>query len=211
MPTPKKKPAEPKAQNSKNLAADLFAGTIEKTFQDSPLVPESYLKPYNPDDLWQKKGDYTIYQQMLNDDQVDVCLQLKKDVVLGCGGEFVIEDDSQEHIKEDLEKAFYDDAEIPFDENLVVLDVRRPAEYADGHVRDALNIPLNDMIDPAALAKLEEEQNIYVHCAGGYRSVIAASILKKQGIHNIRNVLGGWSKIKELEKVDVVKEKSVLN
>jgi hydroxyacylglutathione hydrolase len=50
-----------------------------------------------------------------------------------------------------------------------------------------------------------------VHCAGGYRSVIASSILKRQGIHNIRNILGGWGKIKEQEKVEVVKEKSVLN
>jgi hydroxyacylglutathione hydrolase len=93
----------------------------------------------------------------------------------------------------------------------VVLDVRKPAEYADGHLKDARNLPLNDMNDPATMANLEEDQNIYVHCAGGYRSVIASSILKRQGIHNIRNILGGWSKIKEQEKVEVVKEKSVLN
>jgi hydroxyacylglutathione hydrolase len=101
--------------------------------------------------------------------------------------------------------------DIPHDKNLVVLDVRRPAEFADGHLRDALNIPLNDMIDPVSMANLEEDQNLYVHCAGGYRSVIAASLLKRQGIHNLRNVLGGWDKIKELEKVEVVKESSVLN
>jgi len=101
--------------------------------------------------------------------------------------------------------------DIPFDENLVVLDVRKPTEFGDGHVEDAQNIPLTDMIDPANIAGLEEEQNIYIHCAGGYRSVIAASILKKQGIHNIRNILGGWSKIKEQEKIKTVKESSVLN
>ena len=101
--------------------------------------------------------------------------------------------------------------DIPFDQNLVVLDVRRPAEFADGHVKDAVNLPLNDMTDLAALSQLEEEQNIYVHCAGGYRSVIAASLLKRQGIHNLRNVLGGWAKIKEQEKITVEKEKSVLN
>jgi glyoxylase-like metal-dependent hydrolase (beta-lactamase superfamily II)/rhodanese-related sulfurtransferase len=101
--------------------------------------------------------------------------------------------------------------DIPFDENLVVVDVRRQAEYADGHVKDAINLPLNDMTDPALMAQFEEEQNIYVHCAGGYRSVIAASLLKRQGIHNLRNVLGGWSKIKEQEKINVEKEKSVLN
>lgn len=101
--------------------------------------------------------------------------------------------------------------DLPFDENLVVLDVRKPTEFGDGHIKDALNVPLSEMIDPASIATLEEEQNIYVHCAGGYRSVIAASLLKRQGIHNIRNVIGGWSKIKDQEKIEIVKEKSVLN
>ena len=101
--------------------------------------------------------------------------------------------------------------DIPFDPNLVVLDVRRPAEFADGHVKDAVNMPLDDMTDLVNVSQLEEEQNIYVHCAGGYRSVIAASLLKRQGIHNLRNVLGGWAKIKEQEKITVEKEKSVLN
>lgn len=101
--------------------------------------------------------------------------------------------------------------DIPFDDRLVVVDVRKPAEYADGHLKDAQNIPLNDMTDPGVMANLEEDQNIYVHCQGGYRSVIASSLLKRQGIHNIRNVVGGWNKIKEQEKVEVVKEKSVLN
>lgn len=101
--------------------------------------------------------------------------------------------------------------DIPFDKNLVVLDVRRETEFADGHVKNARNIPLNEMMDPASIGDLEEEQNIYVHCAGGYRSVIAASLLKRQGIHNLRNVLGGWNKIKEQKKIETEKEKSVLN
>jgi hydroxyacylglutathione hydrolase len=101
--------------------------------------------------------------------------------------------------------------DIPFDPNLVVVDVRKPTEYADGHVKGAVNIPLNEMTDPASMTNLEEEQNIYVHCAGGYRSVIAASLLKRQGIHNLRNVLGGWGKMKEEPKIPTEKEKSVLN
>ena len=101
--------------------------------------------------------------------------------------------------------------DIPFDENLVILDVRREAEFADGHVKGAVHMPLSEMNDPLIMANLEEEQNIYVHCAGGYRSVIAASLLKRQGIHNLRNVLGGWNMIKEQEKIEKVKEKSVLN
>jgi rhodanese-related sulfurtransferase len=101
--------------------------------------------------------------------------------------------------------------DIPFDENLVVLDVRKPTEFADGHVKDALNIPLNDLSDPLNMAALEEDQNVYVHCQGGYRSVIAASLLKRQGFHNLRNVIGGWNKIKEQKKIQTEKEKSVLN
>ncbi|HEX6334549.1 MAG TPA: rhodanese-like domain-containing protein, partial [Flavisolibacter sp.] len=101
--------------------------------------------------------------------------------------------------------------DLPFDENLTVLDVRRPAEFADGHVKDAVNLPLNDMNDPALLANIGEEENVYIHCAGGYRSVIAASLLKRHGIHNIRNVLGGWNRIKSQEKIEIDKEKSVLN
>ena len=67
------------------------------------------------------------------------------------------------------------------------------------------------MTDPARMANIEEDQNVYVHCAGGYRSVIASSLLKRQGIHNLRNVAGGWGKIKEQEKAEIVKETSVLN
>jgi glyoxylase-like metal-dependent hydrolase (beta-lactamase superfamily II)/rhodanese-related sulfurtransferase len=101
--------------------------------------------------------------------------------------------------------------DIPFDKNLVVVDVRKPVEFADGHVKDAINIPLDEMKDPASMANIEEDQNLYVHCAGGYRSTIAASLLKRQGIHNLHNVLGGWGKIKEQQKIETVKENSVLN
>ena len=101
--------------------------------------------------------------------------------------------------------------DIPFDENLVVMDVRKPAEFADGHVQDAINVPLDELTDIVNIANIEEHQNVYVHCAGGYRSVIAASLLKRQGIHNLRNVIGGWSKIKEQDKIKTVKETSVLN
>jgi rhodanese-related sulfurtransferase len=101
--------------------------------------------------------------------------------------------------------------DIPFDPNLLVVDVRKEAEFGDGHLPDAHNLPLDTMNDIVELANLEETQNLYVHCAGGYRSVIACSLLKRHGFHNIRNVLGGWEKIKELENVKIVKEPRVLN
>ncbi|MEP7163886.1 MAG: MBL fold metallo-hydrolase [Ferruginibacter sp.] len=101
--------------------------------------------------------------------------------------------------------------DIPHDPNLLVLDVRREMEFAGGHLADAVNLPLDEMTDVAQMANFEDKQNLYVHCAGGYRSVIASSLLKRQGIHNLRNVLGGWNKIKEQEKAVIVKDASVLN
>ncbi|MFZ9387146.1 MAG: MBL fold metallo-hydrolase [Chitinophagaceae bacterium] len=101
--------------------------------------------------------------------------------------------------------------DIPHDKNLVVVDVRRESEFAEGHLKDAVHIPLEEMTDPASMVNLEDNHNLYVHCAGGYRSMIACSLLKRQGIHNLRNVLGGWAKIREQEKAKIVKEKEVLN
>ena len=101
--------------------------------------------------------------------------------------------------------------DIPFDPNLVVIDVRKETEYADGHVSVAINIPLNDLIDPASMANLEDTHNMYVHCAGGYRSVIALSLLKRQGFHNLRNVIGGFQQIKLLgDKIEIEKSEPVL-
>ena len=102
--------------------------------------------------------------------------------------------------------------DIPFDPNIVVVDVRKEPEFADGHIKEAINIPLTDMTDPASLANLDDHHNIYVHCVGGYRSVIALSLIKRQGFHNLRNVLGGWASIKEMtDKFEIEKSVDVLN
>jgi hydroxyacylglutathione hydrolase len=101
--------------------------------------------------------------------------------------------------------------DLRFDPQLMVIDVRRETEFADGHLSQSVNIPLNDLIDPGTMAGIEDKHNVYIHCASGYRSMIASSLLKRQGIHNIRNVLGGWTRIHEQEGLEIVKEKSVLN
>lgn len=98
--------------------------------------------------------------------------------------------------------------DLPFDDNAVVIDVRKENEYAAGHVKGSLNFPLDTLTDPGILSDFEETHNLYIHCQGGYRSVIAASLIKRQGIHNLRNVLGGWNKIKEEEKVQIEKPKA---
>ncbi|MBC7886499.1 MAG: MBL fold metallo-hydrolase [Ferruginibacter sp.] len=101
--------------------------------------------------------------------------------------------------------------DIPHDPHLQVVDVRRETEFADGHVKNAINLPLNEMTSPAFIAGFEENQNLYIHCGSGYRSVIACSLLKDEGLHNIRNIVGGWEKIKEEKTIKIAREPSVLN
>lgn len=94
--------------------------------------------------------------------------------------------------------------DIPFDDRLQVLDVRKVNEYDAGHIRDAQNIPLSELVNPLNMSQVDEEANLYVHCAGGYRSVIACSLLKREGFHNLRNVLGGYGKMSKVENMPVV-------
>ncbi len=101
--------------------------------------------------------------------------------------------------------------DLPYDPNLKVIDVRKPNEFAEGHVKDAINLNLADMTDLLLIAQLEETQNLYIHCAGEYRSLIACSLLKRQGYNNLRNINGGWDKIKEHENIRSEKEASMLN
>jgi rhodanese-related sulfurtransferase len=74
-----------------------------------------------------------------------------------------------------------------------------------------MSLPLDEMKNPINFSDFDENQNIYVHCQGGYRSIIASSLLKRQGIQNIRNVIGGYNKIREQKGIETEKEKSVLN
>ena len=80
---------------------------------------------------------------------------------------------------------------------VLVFDVRKPGEYAAEHILDVPSTPLDFLNDH--LAEFPKEENFYLHCAGGYRSVIAASILKARGYHNVIDVKGGFSAIKNTE------------
>lgn len=101
--------------------------------------------------------------------------------------------------------------DIPFDKNLVVLDVRQRWEFAEGHVQGAVNLPVAEMKDPLNIAQFDERDNLYLHSAYGYRSVIAASLLKIQGYHNLRNVTGGWDSIQHTRGIKIEKESASLN
>tara|TARA_R110002051_G_scaffold189613_2_gene258826 strand:- start:9940 stop:11349 length:1410 start_codon:yes stop_codon:yes gene_type:complete len=76
-----------------------------------------------------------------------------------------------------------------------VFDVRKETEYSSEHLLDAENTPLSNLND--YLAEFPEKETFFIHCAGGYRSVIAASILKSRGIHNFIDIAGGFGALKE--------------
>lgn len=94
--------------------------------------------------------------------------------------------------------------DIPHDNRLEIIDVRKPSEFETGHVKGAVNMPLDTLVDIGTIAMIDSDNNLYVHCAGGYRSVIAASLIKRQGFHNLRNVLGGFSKMKQVKSMPIV-------
>ena len=81
------------------------------------------------------------------------------------------------------------------EKGMTVMDVRRNPEFDTEHIEGALNIPLKDL--EQNLDKIDKQKPYLVHCLGGYRSMIAASILKRNGIDNIVNVWGGWNSIKK--------------
>lgn len=76
-----------------------------------------------------------------------------------------------------------------------VFDVRKPGEYSNEHIVDVPSTPLDFLNEH--IEEFPTKEDFYVHCAGGYRSVIAASILKARGFHNIIDVAGGYKAIKE--------------
>lgn len=95
-------------------------------------------------------------------------------------------------------------------EHIHLLDVRRKSEYDTEHLVGAENFPL-DFINQH-MAELDKEKKYYIHCAGGYRSVIAASILKSRGFHELVNIKGGFKELGKtaLEKTQFVKQNTEL-
>jgi hydroxyacylglutathione hydrolase len=96
-----------------------------------------------------------------------------------------------------------DEFKLDYDhDRITVVDVRKETEYEAGHVDGALNVVLQDF--NTQVHKLDSlDDDLYVHCQGGYRSMIAASLLKRKGFNSIKNVYGGWQAI---SKTDVTVE-----
>lgn len=80
-------------------------------------------------------------------------------------------------------------------EALSILDVRRKGEFETAHVDKAQWLPLDQI--SASCPELDKKEDYYVHCAAGYRSMVAASWLKRAGISNVKNVSGGFQAISQ--------------
>ncbi len=83
----------------------------------------------------------------------------------------------------------------------VVLDVRKVGEYTAERMTTSINLPLDDL--NARFNELPSGNPVYIHCAGGYRSMIFSSILKSRGVHNIVDIQGGFGAIKNQEGIEV--------
>ena len=105
--------------------------------------------------------------------------------------------DSVESInKNEFEKLFSEG-------NIKIFDVRNESEFNSEHVVGACNIPLNKL--NANLEKINSNSVNYIYCAGGYRSMIASSILKARGIHNFIDIKGGYSAISDSSIINKTK------
>jgi glyoxylase-like metal-dependent hydrolase (beta-lactamase superfamily II)/rhodanese-related sulfurtransferase len=87
-------------------------------------------------------------------------------------------------------------ADVP---EMPILDVRKKSEYDAEHIPSAENLPLDFIND--SMAHIDKDKTYYVHCAGGYRSMIFASILRARGYNNLIDVAGGFSAIKKNGKI----------
>lgn len=90
---------------------------------------------------------------------------------------------------------------LKMDPAIGVLDVRKASEFLSEHMLDAENIPLDYINDH--LAQIDKNKTYFVHCAGGYRSMIFNSVLKARGYDNLIDVKGGFKAIKDSGKLEV--------
>ena len=102
-----------------------------------------------------------------------------------------------------LKSVSADVLEERINENALVFDVRKPGEYVSEHIENVPNTPLDFLNNH--ISEFPKKGDFYVHCAGGYRSVIASSILKARGFHNVIDVAGGYAAIRDtnIKRTDV--------
>jgi rhodanese-related sulfurtransferase len=88
----------------------------------------------------------------------------------------------------------------------LILDVRKASEFKSEHIKGALNAPLDFIND--SMAMIDKDKTYFVHCAGGYRSMIFISFLKARGFDHLIDVKGGFKDIKDLGKFKITEYKA---
>lgn len=161
------------------------------------------------------EAGFTPVLLVLDPAQTDLSTQIEKSVmpVKGCldgGFEAWMAADGEVDMVVDVEP---DELmmDIPFDDNLVILDIRPQVAFANGHLKDAINIPLAHFADPLRLAAIEDKDNLYLLGENTQEGILAATYLKKHDIHNLRVVTGGWAAVQKEKKAEIVKEPGMLN
>jgi rhodanese-related sulfurtransferase len=97
--------------------------------------------------------------------------------------------------KENIFEITVEDAKDEIDSGapLVILDVRTPDEFENGHIPNAINIPRGFLEFKVAGMIPDKETLILIYCKGGSRSALAAYTLKQMGYTNVMNIDGGWT------------------
>ena len=101
----------------------------------------------------------------------------------------------QEKAVEKIENIHAQELKTQVDNGTAIVDVRKESEYNAVHIPHVMLVPLDEINQN--LNRFDHDKAFYLHCAGGYRSMIALSILKNRGIHTGINVIGGMKSIRE--------------
>jgi rhodanese-related sulfurtransferase len=101
--------------------------------------------------------------------------------------------------------------DLPHDDRILLLDVRTEAEFDEGHVRNAVSVPLPSLTDPGSMAMLEDDCNIYIYGSTSAEAATAASLIKRQGYHNLRTLEDDWETLRTQKGIPVEKTTAPLN
>lgn len=118
---------KPLKSKSINIVEQVYTGTAERTVTESAYHADSLKRPFNPDPLVMRDWSYRIYEEMMEDDQVSIAMQLKKDLAIGDGWLIETKDPTQIDIKKDLERALGEDPDRPFTE--ILEDILQAYQY----------------------------------------------------------------------------------
>lgn len=95
--------------------------------------------------------------------------------------------------------------DLRFDRSMTVVDLRSVEAYGQAHIPKAINIAVNELADLAQVASLDEEGCLYFYAAEEEISLMAASWLKKHGLHDLRVVSAGWNEISRESALEIEK------